>query len=231
MFPKIGNAIEEAVLINTAGGIAGGDALHYEVTALPNASITLTTQAAEKIYRALDEPARVSTVLNVHEHAKVAWLPQETILFNSARLHRQMDVQVSDSAELVALEWLVLGRAAHGEQMTAGSIVDSWRVTKNGRLVWADTFRVTDDIFPHLHEEALLSRCTALATVIYSGADVDAQIENFRSMSGAMQSLCAVTTVAGILIARLAAKDSADVRHGLRTCLQNTFRVPKMWLS
>jgi urease accessory protein len=231
MFPKINHAIEEAVLINTAGGVAGGDCLQYDVTALSGASISLTTQAAEKVYRALDEPAHVSTILNVHENAKLAWLPQETIVFNSARLRRQMNVQIRGNAELIALEWLVLGRAAYGERMTTGSITDSWRVTKDDRLVWADSFRITDDIIPHLHERALTSNCTALGTLIYFGADLEARLETFREISTALQCPCAVTAVAGLIIARFSAKESSDVRHGLRTFLNESFRVPKMWLS
>jgi urease accessory protein len=231
MFPKINNAIEEAVLINTGGGIAGGDCLQYDVTALPNASITLTTQAAEKVYRALDEPARVSTILNVHENAKLAWLPQETIIFNKARLHRQMDVQLYGSAELIALEWLVLGRAAHGEQVSSGNITDSWRVKKDDRLIWADSFRIADDVYPHVREKALISHCIALGTLIYSGTDVDARLEIFRRISAAMQCRCAVTAVAGLMIARFAAKEALELRNGLRAFLQQSFRVPKMWLS
>lgn len=217
--------------MNTAGGIAGGDRLHYDVTALSEASISVTTQAAEKVYRALDEPSRISTSLNVSENATLAWLPQETIVFNSARLHRQMDVQISGDAELIALEWLVLGRAAYGERMTSGSITDSWRVKKDDRLVWADSLRITDDIIPHLHENALTSNCTALGTLIYFGAGVDARLERFREISTTLQCRCAVTAVAGLLIARFAAKDASDVRYGLRTLLNESFRIPKMWLS
>src|SRR4029077_8178362 len=86
MFPRVGRAIEEAVLVNTAGGIAGGDRLKFDVTALANASIAVTSQAAEKVYRALSEPARITTKLKALEAAKLAWLPQETIVFNSGRL-------------------------------------------------------------------------------------------------------------------------------------------------
>jgi urease accessory protein len=231
MFPKINHAIEEAVLINTAGGVAGGDRLQYDVTALPNSSIAVTTQAAERIYRALDQPARISAALTVHEDAKLAWLPQETIVFNSARLHRQMDVHVSSGAELIALEWLVLGRAAHGEQMTNGSITDSWRVKKDGRLVWADSFRITDDIFPHLHQKALISNYSTVGTLIYFGPDFEARLETLRDISTSSQCHCAATAVAELIIARFAAKDSLDVRHALRTFLQESSRIPKMWLS
>jgi urease accessory protein len=144
MFPGAGGgAVEEAVLVNTAGGIAGGDRLECGVTALANASIAVTSQAAEKVYRALNEPARIATKLKACEAAKLAWLPQETIVFNWGRLSRETEIEVSSGAELLALEWLVLGRAAHGEEMVGGHIADSWRVKKDGRLIWADSFRAT----------------------------------------------------------------------------------------
>src|SRR5246500_4894687 len=87
LFQRTGDgAIKEAVLINTAGGVAGGDRLECSVTALPGASLAVTSQAAEKVYRALDAPARVATPLKAHESARLAWLPQETIVFNAARI-------------------------------------------------------------------------------------------------------------------------------------------------
>jgi len=139
MFPRAGgSAPEEAVIVNTAGGIAGGDRLQYGVTALPNASIAVTSQAAEKVYRALTEPARIATRLKACEAAKLAWLPQETIVFDRGRLDRETEIDLSSGAELLALEWLVLGRAALGEEVVGGHISDSWRVKKDGRLIWTE---------------------------------------------------------------------------------------------
>src|SRR3989475_13087309 len=152
MFPRTGHgAVEEAVLINTAGGIAGGDRLECSVTALPDAAITVTSQAAEKVYRALYEPARVATRLKAEESAKLAWLPQETIVFNWARLHRTTEIELFSGAELLALEWLVLGRAAHVEVAVGGNITDSWRGKKDGRLIWAESVRITGEAFPQLN--------------------------------------------------------------------------------
>src|SRR5580692_1588827 len=136
LFPRAeGGAVEEAVLANTAGGIAGGDRLECGVTALTDASIAVTSQAAEKVYRALTVPAQSVTKLKVCAAAKLAWLPQETILFNWARLCRTTEIELTHGAELLALEWLVLGRAAHGEKITGGYIADSWRVRKDGQLI------------------------------------------------------------------------------------------------
>jgi len=238
LFPETdGAVVEEAVLINTAGGVAGGDRLEICVTALAKAAIAVTSQAAEKVYRALNQPAQIVTKLKTVDRAKLAWLPQETIVFNRARLNRETQIELSSRAELLALEWLVLGRAAHGEEVVGGHITDSWRVKKDGRLIWADTFRVTDEMFPHLQRKALLSECKALATLIYFGPDPEARLELLRGVAASLGCRCAVTSVGGLIIVRLAAKMSSDLRIALRSFLRQfsqafgpgPFRVPKMW--
>src|SRR5215813_13646337 len=239
MFPRNGHCVmEEAVLINTAGGIAGGDRLECSVVALPDASISVTTQAAEKVYRALNEPAHVITRLKARASARLAWLPQETIVFNRERLHRTTEIELFSGSELLALELLVLGRAAHGEIVVDGSITDSLRVKKDGRLVWVDSFRITDKTFAHLNRKALLSNCNAIATLIYFGADLDERLEFLRKILSSLGCDCAATLVAGLIVARFAAKQSSDLKLALRSFLQQVepelgsgpFRVPKMWL-
>ena len=238
MFPRSEHcAVEEAVLINTAGGVAGGDRLEYSVAALPGASIAVTSQAAEKVYRALDNPARVATRLKARESTRLAWLPQETIVFDRARLHRTTEIELFSGAELLALEWLVLGRAAHGEIVVDGSVLETWRVKKDGRLIWADSLRITDEIFLHLNRKALLSNFNSIATLVYFGPDLETKVEFLREILSALGCDCAVTLVSGIIVARFAAKQSCDLKLALRTFLQHfepeltpgPFRVPKMW--
>jgi urease accessory protein len=237
MFPRTGHAVEEAVLINTAGGIAGGDQLECSVTALTSASIAVTSQAAEKVYRALYEPARVSTRLKAQQSAKLAWIPQETIVFNRARLHRATQVELFSGAELLALEWLVLGRAAHGEVVVGGNIIDSWRVKKDGRLIWADSFRITDEIFPHVTRKALLANYKAVATLIYFGPYLEKRLDFLREIIPSLGCNCAATLVSGLIVVRFAAKESSDLKLALRSFLEQfgpelgagPFRVPKMW--
>lgn len=236
LFPNAsGGAIEEAVLLNTAGGIAGGDRLEYSVTALTNASIAVTSQAAERVYRALNEPARVVTRLKAHEGAKPAWLPQETIVFNRARFRRDTEIELSSGAELLALEWLVLGRAAHGDEMSGGYLSDSWRVTVDGKLVWADCFRATDEVFPHLSKMAMLSNCKAVGTLIYFGDCIAARLEFLRHALPVRDS--AATAVGGLIIVRFAAKLPSELRLTVGGLLERLsrelgpgpFRKPKMW--
>jgi urease accessory protein len=238
MFPRGGaSAIEEAVFVNTSGGIAGGDRLEYGVTALADASLAVTSQAAEKVYRALNEPARISTKLKACEAAKLAWLPQETILFNRARLSRETEIELVSGAELLALEWLVLGRAAHGEEVIGGHITDSWRVRRDGRLIWADSFRAQDETFPHLRRKALLSNCKAIGTLIHFGLDLDRRLEFVRDIASSLDCHCAATLVGGLIVVRVAAEMALDLKLALCSFLQQfsaevgpgPFAVPKMW--
>jgi urease accessory protein len=238
MFPQVGRGgTEEAVLINTSGGVAGGDRLDTAVTALAHASITLTSQAAEKIYRALDEPARISTALTVDRTARLAWCPQETIVFNQARVRRETQIALSSGAELLALEWFVLGRAARGETVASGHVVDNWRVEKDGRLVWADSLRITDDVFPHLRRTALLADCPAVATLVYFGPELERRLECLRDWAASLSCHAAATVVGGLIVVRLAAPAASILRLGLRSLLHQfdrafgpgPFGVPKMW--
>ena len=238
MFPRVpGGAVEEAVLINTGGGVAGGDRLECSITALEKASITVTSQAAEKVYGALDEPARITTKLKISEAAKLAWLPQETILFNTARVRRNTEIDVCSGAEVLAVEWIVLGRSAYGEQMVNGQVTDSWRVKKDGRLIWADTFRCVDETYPHLHKKALLSRYMAIATLVYFGGDLNDRVELIRDIAPSLECCCGATLVSGVMIVRFAAEAAFLLRLALYRVLHQfrldrgpgPFRIPKMW--
>jgi urease accessory protein len=238
MFPRVtGGRVEEAVLINTGGGIAGGDRLEYWVTALEGASIAVTSQAAEKVYRALDAPARIKTGLKVAEAARLSWLPQETILFNTARICRNTEIEASSGAEVLAVEWIVLGRSAYGEQIVNGQITDSWRVKIDGRLIWADSLRCVDETYPHLHKKALLSRFRAIGTLVYLGRDLDDRLESIRGIIPSLKCCCGATLVSGAMIVRFAAETAFELRLALYRVLERfrldlgpgPFRVPKMW--
>lgn len=128
----------EAVLVNVAGGLAGGDSLEARVTLREGSRALVTTPAAEKIYRSLGEDSRIATQIEVGTGAVLEYLPQEAILFEGARLYRSMDAHVSPGGTLLAAESVVLGRIARGEAWRSGSLRDSWRLRQGGRLIWAD---------------------------------------------------------------------------------------------
>ncbi|MEM7526263.1 MAG: urease accessory protein UreD [Pseudomonadota bacterium] len=133
----------EGVVVNTAGGITGGDRFLWEAETGPGTRLSLTTQAAERAYRAHPgEIGRLETRLTLGPDSTLAWLPQETILYDRGALERRLSVDMDPSATLLALEPLVLGRAAMGETVENARLIDRWQIRRDGRLVFADTLRL-----------------------------------------------------------------------------------------
>ena len=104
----------EAVIVNTAGGVAGGDRLDLEVTVGAGARLVVTTAAAEKIYRTLEPDATIDVKLMVGAGAALAWLPQETILFDRARLKRSIEIDLAADARLRACRGAGVRKIGHG---------------------------------------------------------------------------------------------------------------------
>lgn len=227
---------KRGVIINTAGGIAGGDALRFEITARGGASMALTSQTAERVYRTLDQPGVVDTRLSVDRESALAWLPQETIVFNGARLHRTTTLDLSAGSEALVLESLMLGRLASGEVLDRGEIVDGWSVWIEGRLVWADRLRIGHDLIRSMGREALLANHRALATLVYVGRESEARVLDVRRQSTVPGTLCVATQVGAVTVIRVAAPDARRVRDALKrilrpfqTATDTVFQTPMMW--
>src|ERR1700722_16276717 len=144
-----------AVFVNTAGGVAGGDHFEIDIAAGEGSRLTLTTAAAEKIYRAQAHPARTDIALRAAAGSHLGWLPQETILFDRARVSRAIDIDLADDASLLLCEIVVFGRSAMGERVLQGEFVDRWRMRRGGRLVFAETVRLAGDIDEKLKRPAV----------------------------------------------------------------------------
>jgi len=141
-FPNASGSALEAMIVNTAGGIAGGDRHDLDIGVGEGATLGVTTAAAEKVYRALGPGAEIAVKLAVSAGARLTWLPQETILFDRARLTRRIEVELAPDATLLMSEAVVFGRSAMGEAVTEGAFTDRWRVRRDGRLVFAETVRL-----------------------------------------------------------------------------------------
>lgn len=172
--PKLGQAGLEAVLINTSGGLTGGDTMRWHLDAGADTHLTLTTQACEKVYRSSMGSASVSTEIKVDQGARVDWLPQETILYNRSALNRQMQVDLADDAELMAVEPVIIGRTGMGETVGVAQFHDRWRIQRGGRLIHAEDTRLDGDIPALLNHAATTGGRLGFATVLYVGAKAEA---------------------------------------------------------
>jgi urease accessory protein len=161
----------EAIVVNTAGGVAGGDRFMLDVTVGPGARLVVTTAAAEKIYRTLAPDATIAVRLAVGAAAALAWLPQETILFDRARLARTIDIDLAEDARLLLAEAIVFGRSGMGEAVADGALLDRWRLHRGGRLVHAEAMRLEGAVAAKLKQRAVAAGGTAAATVLVVPAD------------------------------------------------------------
>jgi urease accessory protein len=221
----------EAVLINTAGGLTGGDSLDVSVTLSAGAAATVTTAAAEKIYRAREGKAAIAVKLAVAAGANLAWLPQPTILFERACLDRRCVVELGGSARLLAVEMLIFGRAAMGEEVHTGAIRDAWRVQRDGRLVFADTFRLEGAVAAALNRAATLDGKRALAMLIYAAADAGKRLAPVRAMLAKARSLTGASSWNGLLLVRVLAHDGRALLADLVPLIEflHGRPVPRVW--
>ncbi|MDO5620247.1 MAG: urease accessory protein UreD [Paracoccus sp. (in: a-proteobacteria)] len=216
---------DEAVFTNTAGGITGGDRIALAASLGAGDRLTMTTQAAERIYRSAGGVARVTNELTLAAGARLDWLPQETILFNGAALDRCLTVHMAGDAQLLALETLIFGRAAHGEVITRLHLRDNWRIHRGGRLIHAESLRL--DGLPGT--PATTAGIGAAATLVLAAPGVGDRLDAARAMlTGAAG---ATAPLPDLLVVRLLAPSGQALRAMLIPLIHllRGSRPPRVW--
>ena len=220
----------EAVLINTAGGVAGGDRFSLDITAGEGTRLVVTTAAAEKVYRTLGSDSVIDVKLDVAAGATLAWLPQETILFDRARLSRSIEVSLAADARVVLAEAIVFGRSGMGEAVEQGSLFDRWRVRHGGRLIYAETMRLDGAIAARLAEPAVAKRGVAVATVLIVPGDA-ATVAAIRARGDAFSGEVGASAWNGLAAVRLCATDGAALRRDLVHVMTTLRELPRIWTN
>ena len=226
-------------MLTTSGGLTGGDRTEVHIEVRRDARATVTTQAAEKLYRALarDPDTTIQVRMKVAAGGWAEWLAQETIVFEGARLRRDFHADVDPAARLLATETLVLGRTAMGERFQTGLIHDSWRIRRAGRLVWADALHLEGDITEMLAAPFGFGTAVACSNVVYVGEDAAARLPQVRELLGNCRVPAAATAFDGLLLTRLLSDDAAALRAavvalvgGIRQLTAALApRLPRVW--
>ena len=238
--PKVyGGRAAEAVLINSSGGLTGGDVVRWEAVAAAETYAVITTQACEKIYKADSGVARVANHLTVANGARLDWLPQETILYDRAGLNRSLDVHLEGKARFLATESLLLGRLAMGEALTSLTFSDNWRIYRDGKLIHAEAQRLEGNAARIGMAEAVLSGHLAIATLCYIGPEDNeamvALVESARALLAPLEG-CSVglSTFNNKILARLTAVNGMALRAALIPLISH-FRtgepLPRVWTT
>lgn len=229
LFPR-NNGPLEAILINTAGGITGGDAFTVSATAGAATELTLSTQAAERAYRA--QPGltgELSTKLQVAENARLNWLPQETILYDGSALRRRLDVEIAENAYFLMVEPVLFGRRAMGEDLHDLRFDDRVNIRQAGRLIYRDGVSLHGDVAAQLDRPAIANGARAMANLVLVSPKAEGSIAPLRNMIGAQGGVSLLRP--GVLTARLLAGDGFDLRKSLVPVLDHLThnQLPKSW--
>jgi urease accessory protein len=228
-FPNVGRGDLEAIIVNTAGGVAGGDRHDIDVVVGSDARLSMTTAAAEKVYRSLGSPAEIAIKLAVGAGGHLTWLPHETIMFDGAQLQRRVEVDLAAGASLLMAEAVVFGRSAMGEVVASGSFADRWRVRRDGVLMFAEAACIDGAPVQRLALPAVAAGGVAIATALAIPGD-EAMVERVRAQSFAGE--IGASAWNGLAVARFCARDGAALRRDLTKVIAAFGGAPpRIWLS
>jgi urease accessory protein len=189
----------------------------------------VATQACERVYRSTSGSAVLRTALRVEGGGALDYLPQPTILFDGAHLTRETVAEVGADGRLLAVEAGILGRTAMNEELRTGALRDSWRLVRDGRLVFADALVIADETMPEVRAPWMLGEARAYATLMYVAPDCQARLDELRVLLA--EATAGASCWNGALVARLLAANGYELMRTLTHVLRG-FRgcpLPRPW--
>lgn len=219
VFPRIPRPDVEAILVNTAGGITGGDSFRLNIVAKARSTLSITTQAAERAYRAQSgETGRVVTAVSVHAGARVNWLPQELILFDRCALIRSLQVDLDRGAKFLMVEPMVFGRCAMLETLSDIQFWDRIRILRDGRPLYLDGIKLQGNAHRQLGRSAIANGGGALSSVVFVHPDAHTHLDPIRA---SLPKTAGASMLADdVLVIRHLAADGHELRCSLVPILE-----------
>lgn len=222
----------ESSQINSGGGVVGGDSLSVIFDVGAGADAVHSTATAERIYRSIGPPARMDIALKLDGGARLDWLPQETILYSGARLHRRFEIDIAPDAHLLMAEIVVFGRVAHGEVLGKGELRDQWRIRRGGRLVFAEAVRLDRHVADALARPAVAAGARSAGLVVAVSPNAEDRLESLRAAQAGARADCGASAWNGLLTARFLGTPE-DVRRDIIRAVEMLAgrAMPRTWMT
>jgi urease accessory protein len=221
-------------VLHPPGGLVAGDQLSVSAHVDGGARALCTTPAAGKVYRAGEgrAPAAQRHRLTVEAGGSLEWLPQETILYDGARVALETRVDLEEGAAFLGWELLCLGRPAAGERFTRGSCRQRLELWRRGRPLCLERSRL-DGGSPVLDAAWGLAGAAVTGTLLATPAP---PVELVRAaLSGS--DLTSASVVGDVLVCRYLGPSAERARdHFIRlwallrpTLLGRAATAPRIW--
>jgi urease accessory protein len=209
--------IFQAAIACVSGGLVGGDRLDIDVTLNDGTRATIVGQAAEKVYRSLGPDCIVETKLRAGDGAWLEYLPQETILFDGARLRRRTRVQIASNGRFLGGGIVVFGRTARGEMLNRGLVHDAWEIRDAaGSLTWKDALHMEGDLAALLARPATFDGASAYGSLIYAANDAAKHLGLAREIAARLDGTAlriGATSFRELLIVRFLGRSTLALRN------------------
>ncbi|MGL6209078.1 MAG: urease accessory protein UreD [Paracoccaceae bacterium] len=229
MLPRVHSAVPEVVFLNTSGGLTGGDSLSYALDIPAGTEVTATTQTAERGYASTGLQANVRVAARVGTGGRLNWLPQETLLYEDSSVSRETKVELNGDAACLMVESVILGRHAMGEAPRNAKLTDRRIVTRNGRLIWAETLHLNRNALSQTGQPAILNgaNCFAIIALIAPKAPDFTDLIRATLTEPGCQS--AASGWDGKLLVRITATDGWPLRQQVARTLRALTNLPRVW--
>ena len=228
--PKNYNEFKELVLINTAGGITCNDNIDINAN-INNSKLSICTQAAEKIYAGIGDPARVEININLN-NSTMYWLPKELILFDNSKLRRNININLSDNSNLIFCETTIFGRKAMSEKIKNISFSDQWKIYSNSSIKHFEAINIKGSTIDNFNNNYTFSNQSSLSTILIFG-DIVHQLESVlrKVIKNLRNHYCEMTKFDDKIIIRCLADDNYDLKKTLNIIMKNVIndKLPKSW--
>ncbi len=223
----------EALLVNTGGGVVGGDRIETVYELGSGADVVHTTSSGERIYRSDGAPARLDVRIALEPGTRLDWLPQQTILYAGGRLERRVEVDVVGDSRLLMVELTTFGRPESDEGLAPASLNDQWRVRRDGQLVYAEAVRLSGEFGQTLDRLAVAGGARASALVLFLGRDASELVEPMRRSLECDTCETGVSAWNGLLAARALARRPGDLIAALGRAIPVLSRraLPRVWVT
>lgn len=218
-------------MLNTAGGVTGGDSFRFTGKATAGTALTVTTQACERVYKAQPGPCgQVINHLTVEPGARLNWLPQETILFNGSALDRRLLIDMAPNTTTLLVEPLVFGRVAMGETLTDIRLRDRIEIRRDGSPVFLDAMRFSGDMQAHLSKPHIAKGAGAMALIVFVSAIAEGQLDPVRKLLPDTAGASLIQN--DLLVIRMLSENSFALRRALMPVLRrlNDDTLPRCWM-
>lgn len=196
------------MLLNPTGGVLGGDHLVTEIVLEEEAHVCLTTPSATRVYRTLERPAILETVIRLGEGATLEYLPDHVIPHAGSSLRQSLRVELARGSRAILLDSMASGRVAHGERWNFSEIDSRTEVFSCGRPAYINRTRIVPGVRrpdqPGLMQGFDYMACLSIFADGFTRwtevcAALNAEIENLPSIRGGASTLSRGGSVARFL--------------------------------